>query len=170
MNRSAVAWSFVSILGLGLGSSVRAQGQASSTPRVENAEAALPAGADRRPEIPKGVYDKPFLKRFGHGAGIGGYIDLEFRADENGSTFDQHRFVPFIYAQVSDHVSMASEIEFEHGGFVTGEPEETDGEIKVEFAHIDLSAAEWLVFRAGVPVNVDALFHLVAGVRDRQGG
>jgi hypothetical protein len=114
----------------------------------------------RRPEIPGAVYDKPFLKRLGHGAALGGYIDLELLADENGSTFDQHRFVPFIYAQVSDRVSVASEIEFEHGGAVAGD-EETDGEIKVEFAHVDLSASDWLNFRAGVLLTPLGRFNLV---------
>lgn len=107
------------------------------------------ASIERRPEIPRGVYDKPFLKRFGRGVSVGGYIDMELLADENGSTFDQHRFIPFVYGQVSDRVSVSSEIEFEHGGFVSGE-DETGGEIKLEFAQIDFSAAEWLNFRGGV--------------------
>ena len=93
------------------------------------------------------VYGKPFLQV--GSAAVGGYIDLEFKADEGGSTFDQHRFVPFIYASVSDRVHVASEIEFEHGGFVSGE-EETDGEIKIEFATVDVTASEALNFRAGV--------------------
>ena len=29
--------------------------------------------------------------------------------------FDQQRFVPFIYADITDHVKFASELEIEHG-------------------------------------------------------
>jgi len=93
------------------------------------------------------TYDKPFLKR--GTAVIGGYMDMEFIANQDRSTFDQHRFVPFIFATVSDRVHVASEIEFEHGGLVTGDGG-TDGEIKLEFATIDFTATEAVSFRAGV--------------------
>ena len=103
-------------------------------------------GADG--DLPGGpAYEKPFLRRAG--ALVGGYIDLEFKAGGNGSTFDQHRFVPFIYAEVSDRVHVGSEIEFEHGGFVSGE-EKTDGEIKIEFATVDFTVSEALNLRGGV--------------------
>jgi hypothetical protein len=97
------------------------------------------------PNIP--TYRKPFLS--GGRAAVGGYMDLEFLAGDEGSTFDQHRFVPFIYAAVSDRVHVASEIEFEHGGFVSGE-DETGGEIKLEFAHVDFTVNEGLNVRGGV--------------------
>lgn len=100
------------------------------------------------PNMP--TYKKPFLSR--GGAAVGGYMDLEFRAGESGSTFDQHRFVPFIYAEVSDRVHVASEIEFEHGGFVAGD-KETDGEIKLEFATLDFTITEALNFRGGVVLS-----------------
>ncbi len=109
---------------------------------------AASAGTDRPPSP---AYGKPFLKT--GGASLGGYMDLEFKANGDGSTFDQHRFVPFIYAGVSDRVHVSSEIEFEHGGFVTGEDEETDGEIKLEFAQVDFTVAEPLVFRAGIVLS-----------------
>lgn len=105
---------------------------------ARSAEGDLPGGP---------AYEKPFLRRAG--AMVGGYIDLEFKAGENGSTFDQHRFVPFIYAEVSDRVHVASEIEFEHGGFVSG-GEKTDGEIKIEFATVDFTVSEALNLRGGV--------------------
>src|SRR5262245_50249899 len=98
--------------------------------------ASAPDANEKRPAVRGGVYDKPFLKRSGR-VSVGGYIDMELLADENGSTFDQHRFIPFLYGQVSDRVGVASEIEFEHGGFVAGD-EETDGEITIEFAHVDI--------------------------------
>lgn len=92
------------------------------------------------------IYRKPFLES--GGARLGGYIDMEFIVDPETSTFDQHRFVPFIYAEVSEWVHVASEIEFEHGGAVSGDG--GDGEIKLEFATIDLVLDEAFAFRGGV--------------------
>jgi hypothetical protein len=109
------------------------------------AEGASESGDPRGP-----LYRKPFLKT--GGAMVGGYMDLEFRADEGGSGFDQRRFVPFIYAQVSDRVHVASEIEFEHGGFVAGD-KETDGEIKIEFATVDFTVSEAVNLRGGVVLS-----------------
>jgi hypothetical protein len=105
------------------------------------------------------LYQKPFLIK--GRASLGGYLDLEFHAGDEGSTFDQHRFVPFIYAEVSDRVHVASEIEYEHGGKVAGD-EATDGEISVEFATIDVKAADALNFRGGVilsPLGRLNVFH-----------
>lgn len=100
-----------------------------------------------RSDLPKSpAYNKPFLIE--GEAAVGGYIDMEFKADQT-ATFDQHRFVPFIYAAVSDRVHVSSEIEFEHGGFVSGDSE-TDGEIKIEFAQIDFTFSDALNFRGGV--------------------
>ena len=104
-------------------------------------------GESASPSRMSPLYQKPFLLK--GRASLGGYMDLEFKAGDDGSTFDQHRFVPFIYAEVSDRVHVASEIEYEHGGEVAGD-EETDGEIKIEFATVDFRAAEALNFRAGV--------------------
>jgi hypothetical protein len=114
----------------------------------------------RRPAVPGSVYDKPFLFRVGEKVSLGGYMDMEFIANENASTFTAHRFVPFIYAQVSDRVSVASEIEFEYGGFVHG-ANQTDGEIKIEFAHIDFQMQEWLNFRGGLILSPLGRFNLV---------
>jgi len=66
-----------------------------------------------------GVYTKPFLRRFGRNTYLGGYMDFQFRAteDEGGDNgFDQTRFIPFIYSDISDRVKLAAELEFEHGG------------------------------------------------------
>src|SRR5262245_56554724 len=93
------------------------------------------------------VYQKPFLIK--GRASLGGYMDLEFHAGDEGSTFDQRRFVPFIYAEVSDRVHVASEIEYEHGGEVAGD-EETDGEISIEFATVDVKAVDAFNFRGGI--------------------
>lgn len=106
-----------------------------------------------------GIYDKPFLFRSGDDFSAGGYIDIELNANETSSTFTAHRFVPFLYGQISDRVSVASEIEFEYGGTVAGD-EETDGEIKVEFAQIDFRMAEWIQFRGGILLSPLGRFNL----------
>ncbi len=120
---------------LGLGGAVASASEAPAGDAAAGASFAAP-------------YQKPFL---GHGtAALGGYFDFQFRAGREGSGFDLARFVPFIFAQVSDRVHLASEIEFEHGGFVTGEDEPTDGEISVEFATVDFRVNDALNFRAGI--------------------
>jgi hypothetical protein len=72
---------------------------------------------------------------------LGGYMDLEFtnREKSDQDTFDAHRFVPFIYADISDHVKIASEVEIEHGN-----------ELGIEFATIEYWAQDWLNLRAGI--------------------
>lgn len=100
------------------------------------------------------VYSKPFLTRFGRDVHLGGYIDLEFFAVEgsNNDTFDQHRLVPFIYADVSEHVKVATEIEIEHGNGT---------ELGVEFAHVDYWIAPLFNLRAGIILDPLGRFNLV---------
>lgn len=97
------------------------------------------------------VYAKPFLARFGRGVYLGGYIDLEFfnTQKSDGKTFDQHRLVPFLYADVSENIKVAAEIEIEHGG-----------ELAVEFAHLDYWLFDWLNFRAGIILDPIGKFNL----------
>jgi len=71
-----------------------------------------------RPPIPGGITDKPYLKNFTGGIALGGYMDHELLIREGSSTFDQHRYIPFIFAQPVDYIHVAAEIEFEHGGLV----------------------------------------------------
>ena len=70
------------------------------------------------------VYAKPFVSA--PKAIVGGYMDIQYRSQSKsvlkmdtreGTTngFDQQRFVPFIYADITEHVKFASEIEIEHG-------------------------------------------------------
>ena len=72
---------------------------------------------------------------------VGGYIDHELFWTDSEKSFDQHRFIPSVYGEVSDRIHVAAEIEFEHGGLVGGSGE-TDGEIKLEFATIDIEFSE----------------------------
>ena len=100
------------------------------------------------------VYSKPFLARFGRNVYLGGYIDLEYfnNEDNNNDTFDQHRLVPFIYADVSKNIEMAAEIEIEHGNGT---------ELGVEFAHVDYWMHDLINFRAGIILDPLGKFNLV---------
>ncbi|HEX7767328.1 MAG TPA: hypothetical protein VF443_11475, partial [Nitrospira sp.] len=71
--------------------------------------------------------------------------------------FDQQRFVPFIYADITEHVKFASELEIEHGIRGAGE-----NEISLEFAHLDYLINEPFNIRAGillVPIGKFNLLH-----------
>lgn len=114
------------------------------------------------------VYAKPFVAA--PKAIVGGYFDIQYRAHNKsvletgslGSTgttngFDQQRFVPFIYADITEHVKFASELEIEHG--IRGT---SDNEISLEFAHIDYLVNEPFNLRAGIillPVGKFNLLH-----------
>ena len=114
-----------------------------------------------RPELPGGIYDKPYIKRAGRGVTVGGYMDHEFEWNEGGkNTFDQHRFIPFIYGQVSDRVRVTAEIEFEHGGLLKGGGA-SDGEIKLEYAVMDFEFTESFNYRGGVILSPLGVFNLL---------
>jgi hypothetical protein len=100
------------------------------------------------------VYSKPFLARFGRDVYLGGYMDLEYvnTEDTNGDTFDQHRLVPFIYADISKNVKLATEIEIEHGNGT---------ELGVEFAHIDYWISDLVNVRAGIILDPLGRYNLV---------
>ncbi|MGQ0666263.1 MAG: hypothetical protein ACT4O4_04440 [Nitrospiraceae bacterium] len=118
--------------------------------------------ADQQPPLSFGssgsgrlVYAKPFVSF--PKAIVGGYMDLQYRTHRKavlesgygqGTTngFDQQRFVPFIYADITEHLKFASEIEIEHG--IRGNTGEN--EISLEFAHIDYLMHELVNIRAGI--------------------
>lgn len=118
------------------------------------------------------VYAKPFVAA--PKAIVGGYMDIQYRNQrkayiDNGaagnpgignssSTFDQQRFVPFFYADVTEHVKIASELEIEHGI----REREGNNEIGLEFATIDYLIKEQINLRAGIlllPVGKFNLLH-----------
>lgn len=87
-------------------------------------------------------------------------MDFQFRQDENGDGshgFDQTRFIPFIYSDISDRVKLAAEIEFEHGGVGGGR----DGETILEFATIDFLITDWINWRGGFILSPLGKFNLV---------
>lgn len=96
------------------------------------------------------VYTKPFLYQ-DSSISIGGYLDLEYQdAEDDDRTFDPHRFVPFIYADVTERVKVAAEIEIEHGE-----------ELSAEFAFMDYEIIDELNLRAGIILSPLGKFNLV---------
>ncbi|MBK8278565.1 MAG: hypothetical protein IPP12_12590 [Nitrospira sp.] len=111
------------------------------------------------------IYAKPFVSF--PKAIVGGYFDIQYRAHRNsvlesgrdgGTTngFDQQRFVPFIYADITEHLKFASEIEIEHGIRATN-----DVEISLEFAHIDYLVNEKVNIRGGIVLIPLGKFNLL---------
>ena len=110
------------------------------------------------------VYAKPFVSS--PKAIVGGYFDIQYRSHRkgalegygNGATngFDQQRFVPFIYADITEHVKFASELEIEHG--VRGADV---NEVSLEFAHIDYLINEPVNIRAGIVLIPIGKFNLL---------
>ncbi|MBI2506399.1 MAG: hypothetical protein HYW07_24550 [Candidatus Latescibacteria bacterium] len=123
------------------------------------AAAVSAAEEEKRVTVPGGIYDKPYIKRGGRGSFIGGYMDHELFWNDKNKTFDQHRYIPFIYGQVSERIHVVSEIEFEHGGLVKGKGD-SDGEVKLEFATVDISFSEALNYRGGVILSPLGRFNL----------
>ncbi|MBH0179162.1 MAG: hypothetical protein HP491_15205 [Nitrospira sp.] len=114
------------------------------------------------------VYAKPFVAF--PKAIVGGYMDLQYRTHRNavletggygsgGTTngYDQQRFVPFIYADITEHLKFASEIEIEHG--IRGNAGQN--EISLEFAHVDYLVHELLNVRAGIVLIPLGKFNLL---------
>ena len=125
------------------------------------ASMALPLAAqEARPAVADGPSDKPHLRASTGGTAIGGYIDHELFWNEKKKTFDQHRFIPFIHGAVSDRIHVMAEIEFEHGGLVKGSGG-TDGEIKLEFATLDIGFSEAVNYRGGVILSPLGKFNLI---------
>ncbi len=110
------------------------------------------------------VYAKPFVRA--PKTIIGGYIDFTISDCNNANTrdcsegleFDQERFVPFFYSQVTDRLSVAAEVEIEHGG---PQGNQGDGDLKIEFATMDYLFDDALALRAGIILMPVGRFNLV---------
>jgi hypothetical protein len=107
------------------------------------------------------IYARPFVSS--PKAILGGYMDFEYinRRNSGGpSTMEVHRFVPFIYGDISEHIKFAAEIEIEHG--ILERSSSPTSEVSLEFASIDYLVNDKLNFRAGVlllPVGKFNLLH-----------
>ncbi len=105
------------------------------------------------------IYARPFVAS--PKAIVGGYMDFEYiNRESSNSTFNVHRLVPFIYADISDRVKFAAEIEFENGG--------VGDELKIEFAVIDYLVNEPINLRGGIILLPLGKFNLLhdAPLRD----
>jgi hypothetical protein len=110
------------------------------------------------------IYAKPFLST--PKATIGGYADVMYNIlsrqnldNPSRNSFGQQRLVPFIYADITDRIKFATEIEIERGG--TNSPQ-GDGSIQVEFAQLDYLVDERINLRGGIllmPVGKFNLLH-----------
>jgi hypothetical protein len=123
----------------------------------------------------KSIYAKPFVSS--PKTTVGGYMDLQYRLfnSSNGtgpgqpgtgassSSFDQQRFVPFFYSDITDRLKVAAELEIEHGIRSKSAQGSSGGtEVSLEFATIDYLINEKLNFRGGVillPVGKFNLLH-----------
>jgi hypothetical protein len=121
------------------------------------------------------VYAKPFVSA--PKTTVGGYMDLHFRTFNSpagtgpgqpgtgagSSSFDQQRFVPFFYADITDRLKVAAELEIEHGIRSKSAQASSGGiEVSLEFAHIDYLIKEPLNLRAGIillPIGKFNLLH-----------
>ncbi len=111
------------------------------------------------------IYAKPFLSA--PKATVGGYVDVMYNNLSRGNldnpsrnSFGQQRMVPFIYADITDHVKFATEIEIERGG--QNAPIQGDGAMQIEFAQLDYLIHEAINLRAGillVPIGKFNLLH-----------
>ncbi len=121
------------------------------------------------------IYAKPFLSS--PRTTVGGYMDLQYRlfnsssstgigqpgTGAGSSSFDQQRFVPFFYSDITDRLKVAAELEIEHGVRSKSTQADSGGiEVSLEFATIDYLINEKLNFRAGIillPVGKFNLLH-----------
>lgn len=118
------------------------------------------------------VYAKPFLSV--PRATIGGYADIKFNAmtgptldNPSRNTFNQERMVPFIYADITDRLKFATEIEIERGG--PNSPGANDaagnttarGSMQLEFAQLDYLVTEAINIRAGMLLMPIGKFNLL---------
>lgn len=127
---------------------------------IEEAEYSDPEiGAhDQRLRTTSGMHGRPFVLG-GGGTAVGGYMDIEFSADlgDDRSSFRQHRLIPFIFAEITDRIHFGMEMELEDGG---PDAPGGDGEIKVEFAALDVSLSSSFNVRAGALLSPLGKFNL----------
>jgi hypothetical protein len=83
---------------------------------------------------------------------LGGYGEFVFhKYPGQDSAFEARRFVLFLYAPVLERISLATEIEWEHGGTpLRRDGQLALGEVLLEFAVVDVKLWEFLTLRAGI--------------------
>lgn len=83
---------------------------------------------------------------------LGGYGEFSFsKYPDKDSAFDARRFVLFLFSPVTEHITLATEIEWEHGGTPLRQNGQLGlGEVLLEFAVVDVKLWEPLTLRAGI--------------------
>lgn len=83
---------------------------------------------------------------------LGGYGEFVFtKYPGTDSTFEARRFVLFLFSPITDRISVATELEWEHGGTpVKREGQLGLGEVLLEFAVVDIKMWEPLTLRSGI--------------------
>jgi hypothetical protein len=83
---------------------------------------------------------------------LGGYGEFAFsKYPGRDSAFEARRFVMFLFSPITDHISLATEIEWENGGTpVKRDGQLSLGEVLLEFTVVDVKLWEFLTLRGGV--------------------
>lgn len=119
--------------------------QATNTPQATpSGEGLLAKAFDRISLGGYGEFDYIFKRENGNGKG--------------GNTFDPHRFVLYVNSELSESISLKSELEWEHGGASS----KKNGEVAIEQAYLDFEISRPLNAKAGillVPVGGVNLYH-----------
>jgi len=112
------------------------------------------------------IYAKPFLSA--PKATVGGYADVMYNNlsrqnldNPSRNSFGQQRMVPFIYADITDHIKFATEIEMERGGPNAPQGTPSDGSMQIEFAQLDYLIHEAINLRAGILLMPIGKFNLL---------
>ena len=93
---------------------------------------------------------------------IGGYGEVEYHNEVGrDSYFLAHRYVLFVYSQLSQRISTSTELELEFGGTpAKRDGVQSEGEVLLEFSVVDFEVAPWLIARAGVILVPFGAFNL----------
>jgi hypothetical protein len=83
---------------------------------------------------------------------LGGYGEFSFaKYPGQDSTFDPRRFVVFLYSPLTQRISVATEVEWEHGGTPIKQDGQAGlGDVRLEFSVLDFKLWDALTLRAGV--------------------
>lgn len=121
----------------------------------------VPAVGEERaaPDAPdstaaSGLYDRPFITSWSR-AGIGGYADLQFRAEREEGFATETSFVVkqvnlFVFASLHERIRFITELEIEDGG----------EEIVLELAAFDFDVLRGLSLRAGMLLSPIGRFNI----------
>lgn len=111
-----------------------------------------------------------YLKKTWDRTRFGGYGELDYIVTKDngngkgGNTFDPHRFVLYVNSDLTDWITLNTELEWEHGG-VGGDVKDgkkLSGEVLVEQAFLQFKLARPLNLKAGimlVPLGATNLYH-----------